>query len=80
MTKNIFSKRAGEPISSNLRAPDHLGMDFGSGKTIFFSDRNRICRAFFDVFQAQEHSWNDPGQVCEKYVLPMFADFRRTCL
>ena len=50
-------------------------MDFGTGKYVVFLFRPEIV--FFDVFQALEHSWNDPGQVCEKTI---FADFRRIFL
>ena len=64
----------GSRIASNLRTPGHLGRVPGQKKK---SVRNRVFRLFFEVFQAQEHSWNDPGQVCGKRFSPMFVDFRR---
>ena len=45
----------------------HLPTD---GEIVFF---DRV----FDVFQALEHSWNDPGQVLGKRFPPSFVDFCR---
>ena len=67
----------GSRISFNLRTPDHLGRIPGQKKIVFFSDRNRVFRAFFGVFQAREHSQNDPERFRGKRFSPMFVDFRR---
>ena len=66
----------GSRISSNLRTPDHLGRIPGQKNTIC-STRNLVVRALFNVFQAREHSRNDPDKFWEKQVSPIFVDVRR---
>ena len=72
----MSQNETGSRISFNLRTPDHLGRIPGQKKSMFFSARNRVFRAFFEVFEAREHSQNDPDQFWEKFS-PIFVDFRR---
>ena len=71
----------GSRISSNLRTPDHLGWISGPEKFRFFFRTEIVFfdrfSSVFEVFQAQEHSQNDPERFRGKRVSPIFVDFRR---